>query len=414
MLDAAPLYEYPELPRIVQTSSGPILVYPDAAPRASSSSVKGTNTRLPWTLRLGQCDFTSPATAAEMTKRSHGGKRRPKNQNSAAPGRESKNDQDANGDGDEYVAYASDGSEAADVARSDSDDHEDSDEDIALGPVDESKRNDEDRMSDVEVSFEFFDPVATDARTVSLLLNDYSKECDLDARAIASEIVAQSRVGTCVKITDEQEPVGFISCLNVHKHSALLSGLLSKVQSVGREGEKGSMADMVSRGFREADQASSRMGLVLFERVVNLPPVLAAKMLEAVFCEVEWAIEDEPEEAERDRFKFRWLLYVTEAYCSERDPKAPVSKRRRKEGRNAEDVVFTRPEDEVWMDAAVDVATWTLEGEKPGAQGLTRMRMAMVVPAEKTSTLLKNVFSLVGLKEDGAHEDHTTEAPSEP
>jgi hypothetical protein len=95
---------------------------------------------------------------------------------------------------------------------------------------------------------------------------------------------------------------------------------------------------------------------------------------------------------------------VTEAYCAPeggaKEAKKSVSKRRRKEGRKDGDVTFSRYEDEAWMDAAEDLVTWPIVGELPGAQGLIRSRMAMVVSASKIKALRAQTSRIVGLSED--------------
>jgi protein BCP1 len=310
-------------------------------------------------------------------------------------------------DSPDYVAYASDGSDAAPVRDSASSDDESSEEGIYLGPGAGITNSDEEVVSDVDVSFEFFDPVPSDVRTVMRLLNEYTIEVFLNAHEVAEAIVQQRTVGTCVKITDEPEPVALISCLNVQKHRRILQGLLNKIVEVGGLGEKGSVSEMVRRGFEEGENPENRVGLIITERVVNLPPVLVIKMQEAVFSEIEWATEDEEDLAERETFRLRWFLYVTEAYCLPRVKSNSGAKRKRKEGRKDEDVTFPRIEDEAWMDVAEDTATWPIEGAKPGAQGLTRMRMAMVIPASAVDLLRSRTVELLSpqrTKEDTAYD----------
>jgi protein BCP1 len=318
---------------------------------------------------------------------------------------------DAADDDDDYVAYASDGSDPPRMGQSASSDDESSEEGIALGPGAELGNSDEDAVSDVDVSFEFFDPNADDVRSVARLLTEYAAECSLNAHDVARVIVQQTSVGTCVKITDEPEPVAFISCLNIQKHQAILKGLLDKIVQVGGSGEKGSVSDMVRRGFEEGGTPANRMGLILTERVVNLPPVLVAKMQEAVFSEIDWATEDEENREVRDSFRICWFLYVTEVYCPPQSKAASSGKRKKKEGRKDDDIAFPRPEDEAWMEAAEDLVTWPIDNEKPGARGLTRMRMAMVVPASAVASLRSKTVEIVGLQGDkqdsGDHGDST-------
>lgn len=315
----------------------------------------------------------------------------------------------------DYVAYVSDDEDEPAALRgeddSSSDDESSDDGNIPLGPVAARDDDDEERLSDVDVSFEFFDPVESDAHTLALLMQDFALETRLQAHSVAAAVVAQTTVGTTVKITDEPAPVGFISCLNTRKHRELLSGLFERLEKVG-----GSVAEVVKCSLAavvdDDEQSRHRLGLILTERVVNLPPVLVAKMQEALFCEIEWATEDEEDERERRAFRFAKFLYVTDGYrappakdaAGEGDAKA---KRRRKE--DGAGFTFARPEDEAWLEAAKDMVSWPIDGELPGAGGLTRRRVAMVIPAAKIPAVRAKVCDIVGLADD-SHEGDTTDA----
>jgi protein BCP1 len=318
----------------------------------------------------------------------------------------------------DYVAYASDDADEPVVLRaeddSSSDDESSDDGNIPLGPVAARGEDDEDRMSDVDVSFEFFDPVEADSGTIALLMQEFALETRLQAHPLAAAIVAQKTVGTTVKITDEPAPVAFVSCLNVRKHRELLSSLFERLEKVG-----GSVAELIKYGIApsvdEDEQSRHRMGLILLERVVNLPPVLVAKLYEALFSEIEWATEDEENERERRAFRFAQFLYVTDGYRAPlaKDTAGEVeadgnAKRRRKE--NGAGFTFARPEDEAWLGAAKHMVSWPIEGELPGAGGLTRRRVAMVIPASKVASVRSKICEIVGLEEDSPECDNTKAA----
>lgn len=300
-------------------------------------------------------------------------------------------------DQDHCLAYASDSDSGAAVVStsapapaaaaspSSSSSSDASDGEIALGPS-------SDAMSDVDVSFDFFDPTPADAAALRTLLAATAGETSLDARAVADAVVAQTRVGTVVKVSDGDAAVAFVTALALGSHAPLFAGLRTLIA--------GGVADAVTRGLEpdvaQDDRSRHRVGVVLTERVVNLPPVLVAKMQEAVFCEIAWATEDEDGEAGRRAFRFAKFLYVTDAFCKPREGGGPDAKRRRKE--DTTDFTFARPEDEAWMAAAADVCSWAVDGERPGAQGLTRRRVAMIVPAAKIPAMRKTVCEIVGVQ----------------
>lgn len=289
------------------------------------------------------------------------------------------------------LAYASDSDSGAAVVSaaaaspsSPSSSSDESDGEIGLRPS-------SDAMSDVDVSFDFFDPTPSDASALRTLLAATAAETGLDARAVADAVVAQTRVGTVVKLSDGAAAVAFVTALGLSGRGALFAGLRAVLT--------GAVAAAVTRGLEDDvtrdDASRHRVGVVLTERVVNLPPVLVAKMQEAVFCEIAWATEDEDGPAARRAFRFAKFLYVTDAFCKPREG-GEDSKRRRKEG--GTEFTFARPEDEAWMAAAADVCSWAVDGERPGAQGLTRRRVAMIVPAAKISAMRKRVCEIVGVQ----------------
>lgn len=322
-----------------------------------------------------------------------------KNAMSPQPQEDVPRDKVADSHDSDVVAYASDGSDIPAIAYSDGESCSDvSGDDLPLVAVPTEENG---NSSDIDVTFEFFDPVSFDAKSLCILLSTYCCENHVNANNLADAIIKQPRVGTCVKIVDEPAAVAFITCLNVARHATLLKGLLSKILEAGEGDANTFVTDVVRRGFENGDEEQCRMGLIATERVLNLPPVLVAKMQEAIFCEIEWATEDESEEEDRKSFKFRWYLYVTEAYCK---PTASNSssraKRQRKASRKFDEIAFSRPEDEAWMQAAEESVAWKIDGEQTGAQGLTRMRMAMVVPAKNIPGLRSRTCEIVGFKVD--------------
>ncbi|KAI0565941.1 protein BCCIP [Gracilaria domingensis] len=176
--------------------------------------------------------------------------------------------------------------------------------------------------SDVELSVEFFDPRQEDVSSMSMLLSKYCKACTLarkgkglatSADALARAVCAQTRVGTTIRLSDEEAPIGFISCLNVREHGKLLRDVKRKLVQVGEKQKNERFITLLNKCMEGAGRfESERMGLVLCERVVNMPTLVVAKMLEALSCEIEWATEDEEKQQQKDSFKFGWYLYIAE------------------------------------------------------------------------------------------------------
>lgn len=304
---------------------------------------------------------------------------------------------------EDVVAYASEGSEVADLAQSeDGNDSSEDDDDMVLTP---GKVLDQDDASDVDVTFEFYDPNSSDANQISNLLFNFARETDIAVGDLAKEILAQFTVGTCVKVTDEAALVAFISCLNLARHANLLKGLFDRLLTAsGDSSAKSGFENLI--GMIVKGDCAEEVGLVLTERVLNLPSVLVAKMQEALFCEIEWATEDEKKEEDRKSFMFERYLYVTEVFCRfSTNSKRCESKRARSEAGTNREVVFIRPEDEAWMEVAEMSVFWNLDGEQVGAEGLQRMRMAMIVSAASVPKLRARTCEIVGLEDQKTSEN---------
>lgn len=276
--------------------------------------------------------------------------------------------------------------------------------------------------SDVELSLEFFDPKDVDATAISMFLSKYvgtcvyakkSKRSATTSRALAEAVCSQTRVGTTIRLSEDEAPIGFISVLNVREHAKILDGIRARLEKESDKDENARFKGILQKAFEGRGRFDSeKMGLILCERVVNMPPMIIPKMLEALFCEVEWATEDEPSEGERENYRFGWYLYVTEVFETDAaDGKEDSgSGKKRKTSREGEEKIkyaFVRVEDAAWMKHAAASVTWDVDGEVE--KGLTRKRIAMIIAASKIGAVREMVMDLVGSSLDEKVEDGDAE-----
>jgi len=287
------------------------------------------------------------------------------------------------------------------IAQKDDDNH---DEDDAAGAASESGDHDDEDY--VDASFSFFDPRPDDVPRLRSLLLDVARslpvpDAAVHAHALAEAVAAQTRVGTTVRVDDGEgsgaavvgEALGFITVLPVATHAAVLAPLLAAIGSAtaAKDGASG------GGGVWAAAAAGAKIGVVLSERVVNLPPALVPWLHTALWDELSWALEDEPTAALRAAYALTHFVIITDVYAQTGG--APTSKRRKAKQRRtgggdaaaaiplpaasegARDFGFTRVEDGAWFRAAAAVALWPIPGESAARGGLTRQRLAMLVPA---------------------------------
>ncbi|MED6159395.1 hypothetical protein PIB30_041962 [Stylosanthes scabra] len=158
--------------------------------------------------------------------------------------------------------------------------------------AEEYESSDEEFEGVVQADFSFFDPKPNDFHGVKTLLQTYLDDKEWDLSGFVDLILAQTTVGTVVKIEDDEDEGLFavVSALNLWRYreqkciTDVKEFLLSKAHQ-----EKG-IADKLRLLLEE--QARD-IGILVSQRVLNLPPQLLPHLYEALFDEVSWATEDE-------------------------------------------------------------------------------------------------------------------------
>ncbi|MCH93358.1 BCCIP-like protein, partial [Trifolium medium] len=90
-------------------------------------------------------------------------------------------------------------------------------------------------------------------------------------------------------------------------------------------------------------EQSHNVGLLVSQRVVNLPPQLLPPLYDSLFNEVSWATEDEPTEDLRNSFRFKHYVMLSKIYKH----KNPEQKRKLSDD-SEEAIVYVKPEDEIF------------------------------------------------------------------
>ncbi|XP_052291324.1 protein BCCIP homolog isoform X4 [Citrus sinensis] len=216
------------------------------------------------------------------------------------------------------------------------------------GKNDLSKSSEEEGSGGVvQADFVFFDPKPDDFHGVKILLQTYLDDAQWDLSGFVDLILAQTTVGTVVKIEgdDDNTPFSIVTALNLrrykdHKCIKELKEFLLKVCL-----EKDVIKDL--RLFM-GEQAND-VGLLVSQRVVNLPPQLLPPLYDALFDEVSWATEDEPTEELRNFFRFKCYLLVSKIYKHKNaNQKNNRNLKRRSASDSGDEIVYIKPEDEIF------------------------------------------------------------------
>ncbi|PHU17347.1 Protein BCCIP -like protein [Capsicum chinense] len=177
---------------------------------------------------------------------------------------------------------------------------------------DSSSSDDEEFDGTVQANFEFFDPKPSDFHGVKILLQTYLDDKQWDLSGLVDVILGQPTVGTVVKIENDEDDgiYSIVTALNLgrYKDPECMVDLKEFLLKACHQ------KDVVSKlSLFLGDQAND-VGLLVSQRVVNLPPQLLPHLYDALFDEVSWATEDEPTEELRKSFCFKFYLIISKIY----------------------------------------------------------------------------------------------------
>eukprot|EP00249_Psilotum_nudum_P008325 c21194_g1_i1 orf=550-1500(-) len=266
---------------------------------------------------------------------------------------------------------------------------------------------DESSQDIVNVDFEFFDPNPGDFHGVKALLRSYLGDATWDLSGFVNIILAQRTVGTVIKTAEEESPIGVITALNIgrYKDHCCMKEIGNFL--IGKSDQKQHATKL--EAFLK--QYPHDVGLLVSERLINLPVELALPLHEGLFDEISWATEDEPSQALRDAYKFKFYLLMTRVFEELPKRKAKGNGRKaKKEGgnmlniKNREDsgesgkFIYIKPEDEIFHEMSIWFYTFPASNEPLAAHETKRMRqlgLVMAVAAEQIPVFRSQLAALV-------------------
>ncbi|CAF9925784.1 MAG: Mss4p nuclear export [Alectoria fallacina] len=209
----------------------------------------------------------------------------------------------------------------------------------------ESSSDDDTNMLDVE--FEWFDPQPEHdfhgLKTLLRQLFDVDAQ-SFDLSALTDLILAQPLLGSTVKVDgNKTDPYAFLTVINLHEHQdkEVIEKMIVYIRAQAkRNSALSKLDDLVEKS------ANARIGLVLTERLVNIPSEVVPPMYKMLLEEISWAIE------EKEPYNFTHYLILSKTYqevasaLNEED--SPKSKKQKKAGKKGtSEVFYFHPEDEV-------------------------------------------------------------------
>ncbi|KAI1335825.1 p21-C-terminal region-binding protein-domain-containing protein [Xylariaceae sp. FL0016] len=203
----------------------------------------------------------------------------------------------------------------------------------------DSDSSDDEDFDMVNVDFEWFnfnDKIDFHG-TKSLIRQLFDVDGALfDVSALADLILSQPTIGSTVKTDGEEaDPFAMLTTLNlqVHKDKKPIAELIKYITEKAKSTE--SLAQIP-----ELLTSGKHVGLVLSERLINMPSEIAPPMYNMLIDEVEAAVED------KEPYEFTHYLIISKTY-HEIESTLDIEERKRKKGKQDSTLFYFHPEDEV-------------------------------------------------------------------
>lgn len=191
----------------------------------------------------------------------------------------------------------------------------------------------------VNVDFEWFnfDPDVDFQGTKTLLRQLFDVDANLlDVSGIADLILSQPTIGSTVKVdgkeTDAYAMITAIS-LREHREKKPIADLIRYIgEMAGASDSLASIPALLSSG--------AHVGLVLGDRLINMPAEISPPMYSMLLDEIEAAVEDD------EPYGFSHYLVLSKIY-HEVESSLDVEERKRKKGKQEPAAFYFHPEDQV-------------------------------------------------------------------
>lgn len=257
--------------------------------------------------------------------------------------------------------------------------------------ADEDFSSEDDFEGVVQADFAFFDPKPDDFHGVKVLMQTYLDNKVWDLSGLVDLILQQTTVGTVIKIEEDEDNgvYGFVTALNLqrYKDSKCMMELKEFLLTMCQDKE-------IKDNLRSylGEQAVD-VGLLISQRVVNLPPQLLPPLYDGLFDEISWATEDEPTKELRKSFCFKYYLLVSKIYKHKNG-----DQKKKGSSSSEEAIIYLKPEDEIFHNLSAWSFCFPLRTQQVTTNELKdyqSMGLVMAVNATSVPTFRQQLHSLI-------------------
>lgn len=210
-------------------------------------------------------------------------------------------------------------------------------------------------MDTVEVEFEWFDPQPEhDFHGLKALLRQlFDVDAQLfDLSALTDLVLSQPLLGSTVKIDgNETDPYAFLTVLNLqtHREKPVIRALRTYLHSMCAASPTCSQLSQLL-----SPDSSAQVGLILTERMINVPAHVAPPMYTMLLEEISWALE------EKEPYEFSHYLILSkiftevESLLDQDQDRPPKKSKKSKQTNGSNETFYFHPEDEILQKHAVE------------------------------------------------------------
>jgi protein BCP1 len=258
-------------------------------------------------------------------------------------------------------------------------------------------------MDIVNVDFEWFNmkPDVDFHGLKNLLRQLFDVDSQLiDLSALTDLILSQPTIGSTVKVDGENtDPYAFLTVLNMHEHGDkmvikdLAKYLIEKSKSMPSFELLPSLLS----------SSSSQIGLILTERLINIPPEIAPPMFSMLIDEIEAAVED------KEPYEFTHYIIISKTYievASSLDQGGAPRRKKNKAVKSEKELFYFHPEDEVLQVHALACGGFEYTKDEGDAKadskrafqelGIKPQGHLMLIEANKFEDAVKAVGNYIG------------------
>ena len=249
----------------------------------------------------------------------------------------------------------------------------------------------------VNVDFELFnyDPEIDFHGIKTLLRQLFDVDAQLfDLSGLSDLIVQQNTIGSTCKVDDKaNDAYAFLTVLNIQEHRAK-PPVAQLVQYLGDKAKSNKALAAVP----ELLASGKHVGLVLADRLINMPAEVIPPMWSMLVDEIEAAVED------KEPYEFTHYLVVSRGYC-EVESTLDNGERKQKKVKEDTKTLYFHPEDEEMRKHAVAAGSYSFTKEDEASadskrafheMGVKSQGFLMLIEASKFEAATKALADYIG------------------